>query len=165
MKTFYVNVVRLASTSKTYYMQVLRKSVFLFTLLIMTGVSSFGQRQSEDSLSTVVKAIANNNVYEVSLTVGYAGTISEQLKRFDLLLSLTTNDQLLDIAGHNKNAVVRLYAFQALKRKKIEMPKILIQQFLNDSTIVETLNGCIADKKSVNTLAQQNIKSLSELSN
>lgn len=145
-------------------MQVLRESGFLFTLLIMTGISSFGQRQSDDSLATVVKAIANNNVYEVSLTVGYAGTVSEQLQRFDLLLSLATSDQLMDIAAHNKNAVVRLYAFQALKRKKIEIPKSLIQQFQNDNTVVEMLNGCVADKKSVNTLAQHNLKSLSELS-
>jgi hypothetical protein len=144
-------------------MHLFRKSTFLFTLLIIIGISSFGQRQNNDSLATVVKEIANNNVYEVSYTVGISGAISQQLQRFDLLLSLSTNDQLLNLATHNKNAVVRLYAFQALKYKKIEIPAVLIQQFQNDRTIVEMLNGCIGDKKSVSTLAPQNIKNLSDL--
>ena len=143
-------------------MHLFRKSTFLFTLLIIIGISSFGQRQNNDSLATVVKEIANNNVYEVSYTVGIAGAISQQLQRFDLLLSLSTNEQLLNLATHNKNAVVRLYAFQALRHKKIEIPAALIQQFQNDKTIVKMLNGCIGDKKSVSTLAQQNIKNLSD---
>ena len=144
-------------------MRIFIKNTFLFTLLIIAGISSFGQRQSDDSLATVVKEIANNNVYEVSYTVGIAGAISSQLQRFDLLLSLSTNDQLLNLATHNKNAVVRLYAFQALKHKKIEIPTALNQQFQNDKTIVEMLNGCVGDKKSVSTLAQQNIKDLADL--
>ncbi len=146
-------------------MEKFKKSFFLLSLFIITVISSFGQRQRDDSLAKVIKEIAYNNVYEVSYTVGIAGAISQQLQRFDMLLSLSTNDQLLNLATHNKSAVVRLYAFQALKRKKIEIPSTIIQQFQNDNTIVATLNGCVVDKKRVSTLAQQNIKSFADFSN
>jgi len=146
-------------------MQTTKKAFFLITLFIMTGIFSFGQRQSNDSLTTVIKAIANSNIYEVSYTVGYAGSISKQYQRFEQLLSLATEEQLLDLAAHNKNAVVRLYAFQALKRKKIKIPDNLIRQFQHDNTIVQMLKGCVGDKKSVNALVQQDIKSPYDLSN
>lgn len=140
-------------------METLKKSVFLFTLCIMTGIFSFGQSQNSDSLKNVVNAMAHSNIYEVSYNVGYTGIISQQFLRFKQLLSLATDEQLLDIAANNKNAVVRLYAYQALKQKKIEIPTTLIQQFKDDKTIVKMLNGCILDKKSLNTLYQQNLTS------
>ncbi len=132
----------------------------MFTLLILTVIVSFAQSQGIDSLNTVLKAMAKNNIYEVSFTVGFSGTISEQYQHFKQLLSLATSEQLLDIAAHNKNAVVRLYAYQALKQNKIKIPGILIQQFQDDINIVKTHNGCKEENKSVNALAQQNIKSL-----
>lgn len=146
-------------------MQTLKKVAFFVMLLLVTGTLSFGQKPNSDSLATIVKAIAKSNIYEVSYTVGYAGTISKQYQRFEQLLSLATQEQLMDIAVNNKNAVVRLYALQALKRKKINIPDSLIQQFQNDHTIVEMLKGCFGDKKRVNLLAQQDLKSPYDLSN
>lgn len=146
-------------------MQTLRKAIVLITLLSVTGTFSFGQKQKDDSLTSVVKAMANSNIYEVSYTVGYAGSVSKQYLRFEQLLTLATGQQLLALATNNKNAVVRLYALQALKRKKINIPDALIQQFQNDHTIVDMLKGCIANKKGVNILAQQDLKSSYGLSN
>lgn len=56
-------------------MQTLKKAIFIFMLLSMTGTYSFGQKQKNDSLARVVKAMANTNIYETSYTVGYAGFI------------------------------------------------------------------------------------------
>lgn len=140
-------------------MQTIRKAIVLITLLSVTGTFSFAQRQKDDSLNSVVKAMANSNIYEVSYTVGYAGSVSKQYLRFEQILTLATVQQLIALATNNKNAVVRLYALQALKRKKINIPIALIQQFQNDHTIVDMLKGCIANKKAVNILAQQDLKS------
>ena len=146
-------------------MQTFKKAIVMIVLLSATGTLSFGQKQKVDSLAPILKAMAINNVYEVSTTVGYAGSVSKQYLRFEKLLSLATIKQLIDIATNDKNAVVRLYALQALKREKIIISTALIQQFQNDQTIVEVLNGCIGNKKSVNTLAQQDLKSPYALSN
>lgn len=145
-------------------MKTIKKTVFLVSLLLIaTAAFSFGQRQKGDSLAIVVKAMAGSDIYEVSHTVGYAGSVSKQFQRFELLLSLATEQQLTDLAACNKNAVVRLYALQALKQKKANIPQSLMSQFQNDRTIVTMLKGCIGDKKAVNELAKQNLKSQYDL--
>jgi hypothetical protein len=58
----------------------------------------------------------------------------------------------------NKNAVVRLYAFQALKQKHADVGGDLLKQFQHDETMVETLEGCIGGKKTVKELAAQNLR-------
>lgn len=73
---------------------------------------------------------------------------------FEQLLSLSTEQQLNDLAAHHKNGVVRLYAFQALKRKKSNISEALVQQFQNDNTKIKTLNGCQGDEKTINFLSQ-----------
>lgn len=146
-------------------MQQFKKSFFLISLFIITGIFSFGQRHRNDSLQNIVKEIAKSNIYEESYTIGYAGTISKQFQRFDELLTIATKEQLMELAAYNKNAVVRLYAYQALKRNKIKIPDTLIHKFRQDNSIVQILQGCIGDKKSVKELAQQDLKSSYEFSN
>jgi hypothetical protein len=70
---------------------------------------------------------------------------------------LATEQQLIDLAYRYDNAVVRLYAFQALRQKKAKVSEALIQQFQHDRTIVTMLKGCIGNKKAVNELAKQNL--------
>lgn len=145
-------------------MQVVRK-YFLPAILLAVATISFGQKQKSNSVAPVVNAIAKSNVYEVSYTVGYAGTISKQYERLVKLSSLATEQELLAIAAQNKNAVVRLYALQALKQKKIRIPQELLRQFQNDHTMVKMLKGCIGDQKRVNVLFQQDLKSSIDFSN
>lgn len=113
----------------------------------------------------MVTAIANRNVYEVSYTVGFAGTVLKQYLRFKQLLSLATEQQLTYLAAQNKNAVVRLYALQALRQKHIDISDNLLAQFEHDKTIVMTLNGCNGDKKTVSELAKQNLQFAYHLTN
>ena len=132
-------------------------------LLMLTAFISFGQKPN--LLNSTVNEIAKYNIYETTNTVGYANVISKQYQRFELLISLATEEQLTNLATHNKNAIVRLYALQALKRKKINISSVMRQQFQNDITIVETLEGCLGDKKSVHMLAMQELKAPVSFSN
>jgi hypothetical protein len=125
-------------------------------LLMLTTFISFGQKPN--LLNSTVNEIAKYNIYETTNTVGYANVISKQYQRFELLISLATEEQLTNLATHNKNAIVRLYALQALKRKRINISSVMRQQFERDNTMVETLEGCLGDKKSVKILAIQELK-------
>ena len=71
-------------------------------------------------------------------------------------MSLATEEQLLDLASLNENAVVRLYAFQALKLKNLSISIALREQFKNDQTVVMMLNSCLENKMTINELAKQN---------
>jgi hypothetical protein len=120
--------------------------------------SGHGQKQSDDPLQTVIQEIARQDVYEVSRTVGFAGALSKQYQRFQQLSSLATEQQLTELAVRHKNAVVRLYAFQALKKRKVDIPDGLSEQFMNDRSVVMTLNGCVGDKVTVSELARRDLK-------
>src|SRR5689334_19165535 len=133
------------------HMKVYKNQILILFFTIATAVA-FGQKQQPDSVAHVVNAIANSNIYEITYTVGYTGTISKQYERAQLLASLATEQQLLDIAAHSRNAVVRLYALQVLRQKKIAIPASLLQQFEKDHTIVKVLKGCVGDEKSVSVL-------------
>lgn len=63
-------------------MLIYKKATFLPFILLAIGTFTFGQKQKTDSFTTVVREMANSNIYEVSYTVGYAGTISKQYQRF-----------------------------------------------------------------------------------
>lgn len=127
-------------------MQVLRKMFLLSSFLIAARIYSFGHGQKKDSFKEVIEAMAEGNVYEASYTVGYAGTISRQYQRFEKILLLATDQQLIDLAVHHTNAVVRLYPFQALKRKKISISSDIIHQFEHDKAVVKVLTGCIGSE-------------------
>ncbi len=125
-------------------------------LFMLTAFISFGQKPN--LLESTVNEMAKYNIYETTNTVGYANVVSKQYQRFELLINLATEEQLIKLATHNKNAIVRLYALQALKRKNMNISSVMKQQFQNDNTLVETLEGCLGDKKSVHILAMQELK-------
>lgn len=125
----------------------------IFSILVLSGHS---QNQSDDHLKTVIQEMAVHDLYETSRTVGFAGTVSKQYQRFQQLMTLPT-EHLTELARH-RNAVVRLYAFQALKKKNADIPSILFDRLMNDRTLITTLNGCISDKKMVSELARQDLK-------
>lgn len=138
-------------------MRIIHKATFLVTFSLAIGAFSFGQKPKSDSVAILARAIANSDIYEVGYTVGYSGSISQQYQRFQRLVFLATEQQLIDLASRFENPVVRLYAFQALRQKKANISEVLFKQFQNDKTIVTMLKGCIGDKKTVNDLAKQNL--------
>lgn len=126
----------------------------LSLLLICTFFSSFTYAQGLQiaGLPAVVNGIAAHNVYE-SETVGIANAKSMQFVRYQQLVTIATEEQLLALAAENANAVVRLYAYQALVERKIKIPKSLHQKFKADETKVNALEGCIANQYTVSQLA------------
>jgi hypothetical protein len=68
------------------------------------------------------------------------------------------------LAEQHKNAVVRLYALQGLKRRKANIPEQLRRQFREDKTVVRVLKGCVGDEKPISVLFEQDLKSPYDLS-
>jgi hypothetical protein len=134
------------------------KSFFLPIIFLLLVLSGYAQKQADTPLKTAIQEMADHDLYETSRTVGFAGTASKQYQRFQQFLSVATEQQLTELAARHKNAVVRLYAFQALKKKKADIPAGLWEQFINDGTAVSTLNGCIGDKKTVSELVKESLR-------
>ena len=113
------------------------------------------QLKISDSVTEILRDISTHNVYEYK-TVGIAGTISKQYLRYEQLARVATIDELLQISKDYKNAVARLYAFQALKLKGSAIPKDLQEQFDSDKTEIQTLNGCLGNISKVDELSKEN---------
>jgi hypothetical protein len=138
-------------------MQQLNKRAFTITVFIFSSLTAFCQQSEQDSVHAIIKEMAAYNQYEVTYSVGFAGAFSKQYQRFEKLISIASPSQLIEIAGNHKNAVVRLYAYQALKFKKAAIPETLIRQFDRDKTHVQTFTGCIAEERTVNSLKNETI--------
>jgi hypothetical protein len=108
---------------------------------------------ASDPVKKIVKEIAKSNIYEFTPTTGNDISKSQQNKRYEALLKTASVEELTNLATKHKNAVVRLYAFQALVLKLKDIPKEIIDQFKNDATMVDTLRGDIADKTPVNKIS------------
>ena len=106
-----------------------------------------------DPVKKIVKEIAKSNIYEFTPTTENDVSKSQQNKRYEALLKTASVEELTNLATKHKNAVVRLYAFQALVLKLKDIPKEIIDQFNNDATMVDTLRGDIADKTPVNKIS------------
>lgn len=138
-------------------MQIFIKTSFILFAFLLSTVSIFGRSLESDSLRALVKEIEQSNTYEMSAKIGYAGAESKQYLRFERLVRLATHSELIELAGAHKNAVVRLYALQALKRRDLSIPAELLQQFERDHTTVMTVNDCVVDNQPVSALAQTNL--------
>ncbi len=108
---------------------------------------NFSQMQFSDSIAAIVKKLSKHNIFE-SATVGFAGVSSEQYKLYEKLSNTASQNELIDLATSNKNAVVRLYAVRALIKRNGITPDIG-KQFKNDESMVSTLYGCVGGKAMV----------------
>jgi hypothetical protein len=133
--------------------------LFLFGLCYSSSAKSglFVDKQAQlsDSVVEILEGISMHNIYEYK-TVGIAGILSKQYQRYEQLARVATIDELLQISKDYKNAVARLYAFQALKFKGFVIPKDLQEQFDNDKTEIQTLNGCLGNISKIAELSKEN---------
>lgn len=127
----------------------------LLAIFLAMGFNSFAQKENNSTLPNIIKKIADFNIYETTCTVGYAGDASSQYQRFNLLTSLATTQQLIILATNHKNPVVRLYSFQALKKRNIKLPLSLIDKFNRDQDKVISLQGCLAENTTVKLLTNE----------
>jgi hypothetical protein len=129
--------------------------VFCFTgnFLFVPAKASIPAETNANPIKKIVKEIAKSNVYEISTTTGYRRTPSQQSARYKQLLQIASIGDLTQLATKNKNAVVRLYAFNGLVNKLKEVPKEIVDQFRNDTTMIDVLNGDLANKVPLNKVA------------
>ena len=130
-----------------------QKSLLLIVVSLCIFSPIFGQQDKANLIKSLIKEIAANDLYERTYTVGYFGAVSRQMQLFQELMSNGSECELTEIALNNKNAVVRLYAFQAIKMKVESISHSLIEKFTSDSSQVITLIGCLGSKETVNKLA------------
>lgn len=122
-------------------------------LLSLVAWIQFSKAQTTSApVEMVLFEMAQHNIYESSY-VGFSAAPSQQFKRFLQMKELATTGQLQQYASSHHNAVVRLYAFKALKEMKREIPASLAQQFKNDSSTVSIFIGCIKNIQKVSSVA------------
>lgn len=147
----------------------MKNLLFGFFLLVVCSsasakpvLSERKQARISGPVSEIVKEIASHNIYE-SRTVGIAGTLSAQFQRYEKLGKTATPDELIQISTNHENAVVRIYAFQALKLRGIAVPKDLQEQISRDKAEVQTLDGCLGGVSTVGKLSKEDVVSQGSL--
>jgi GTP-sensing pleiotropic transcriptional regulator CodY len=126
---------------------------FTGNFLFAPAKTSIPAETNFNPIKKIAKEIAKSNVYEISTTTAYRGTPSQQTTRYKQLLQIASVDDLTELATKNKNAVVRLYAFNGLVNKLKEVPKEIVDQFRNDTTTIKVLKGDITNDVPLNKIA------------
>ena len=135
--------------------------IFLLFLFLATCFNSFAQKENTNTIPNAVKEMAAFNIYETTCTVGFSNSASSQYQRFIFLTSMASTKDLIMLATKHKNPVVRLYAYQALKKKNIDIPASLADKFKSDQDEVISLQGCLAENTKVHLLTNEIIFSSS----
>ena len=130
----------------------MRKPVGLLLIGLFYMTLGYAQNESFEALPVLVFEMAAHNTYE-SQTIGIANVKSKQFARYQQLVSKASEEQLLDLAANHTNAVVRLYAYQALREKGTAISKDLQEKFKADTTSVQSIKGCAINKYPVSQLA------------
>ena len=131
-------------------MKTINKTICVL-LFLFGAYSGLAQHVPINTFLKTVEEMAAFNIYETTCTVGYSNSYSTQYERYKFLTQVNSEDLIL-LASTHKNPVVRLYAFQAIKKRNIEIPQALIEKFKNDASEVISLQGCLAENTTVNKL-------------
>lgn len=134
------------------------RPLLLFVMAVLFFNAATAQNKSITSPYMLAMQITIANVYEASPVIGYAQQPSQQQQRLQLLVAHATDDVLIDLATNHTNAVVRLYAFQALRLKKVEVPQTLSKKFGADNTKVVVVNGCVFNESTVSEVLKKYIE-------
>ena len=129
----------------------MRKQLSLLLIALFSISLSHAQNENFEALPMVVFEMAAHNIYE-SETIGIANAKSKQFARYQQLVAKASEEQLLELTAHT-NAVVRLYAYQALRAKGGPIPNDIQQKFKDDTTSVQSMQGCVINKYTVSKLA------------
>ncbi len=133
-------------------MQALKQVALIATLFFCSVSFCQAQNPSFRPVEMIVFEMAEYNKYE-SQYVGFAATKSKQYNRFEELLATATSEQLLSLAADHQNAVVRVYAFKALRQRKAAISPALSEKFKADQSKVTMVMGCVHGTKTVSSLA------------
>lgn len=104
---------------------------------------------------SLVDQIAQCNRVDGQYT-GISGSESMQYKRYKILTTYT-DEQLRELINHN-NAVVRIYAFDALAERNSSLVIKAFENKISDTASFDELGGCIVTTKKVNVYLYSYIK-------
>jgi len=123
--------------------------ILLIILLIKSPVSAY--TQGGDPVKKIVREMAKTNVFE--LQVSGTNTTGNQKVRFQQLLENSDTLELASLITNHKNAVVRLYAFQAMVLRQKIIPRNIIDRIMNDKSLVNVIYVNETRQKKLNEIA------------
>ena len=142
---------------KKYFFLFFIISCFHFSIASPNGSRfqniSLNKTTNANPLKKLIKQLAKANVFDATPLRVSNKVVSEQESLYKELINLATPDQLTEMATSNKNGVVRLYAFRALMEKVKDAPGNVLQQFMNDTTLIRVINGSSSEMKPMNSIS------------
>lgn len=137
-----------------------RKFLQLVLISVLTAFTVSAKMKYYAKISQPVQGIVDSirkyNRLE-SASIGITGAPSQQFNRYMQLRDKATAEELVTIIKNDKNGVVRVYAYYALKTVAAMQAEKLAPTFAKDRTIIEIMNGCVVDKKKVKDVLSDNI--------
>ena len=129
--------------------------LLLFSCTVKHPTNQKGNPKDTAANSSLLNILNNFRIvnrYDLSYTIGFAGSTSQQIVGYKKLLKIRDTSKLIEALYIEKNPVAKLYLYQALVFKKVTLPKDIITSLTNDSTKVAFLEGCIGGMGSVKEL-------------
>lgn len=137
-----------------------KKIIQLFLIAVFTafGVSAKIKYYNKISkpVQEIVTAIRKHNILE-SATIGITGARSEQYMRYMELKKKANAKELVTIIKNDKNGVVKLYAFYALREVDAAEAEKMAAIIDKDKSSIQTMNGCVMDDKKVKDVVKLDI--------
>lgn len=118
---------------------------------IVRNLSKFPDIRDQNNLSIILKELQNAECVNEN-GIGFAGEYTRTYALFERMKQLATESQLNTFL-QNKNPVVRVYAFRALKDLKFSSANKAKQMLDNDTTSVCWFSGCLKTNVPVNTFS------------
>jgi hypothetical protein len=115
---------------------------------ILLTTLSYTALHAQD-VKRIVKDIAKVNEVQFK-HIGYAGSPSDQYRRFQMLKALASIDELLKLTTHQNN-VVTVYASWGLIDEEYEHLDELFQNFLDNDKKVVTYSGTIKSEDAISS--------------
>ena len=106
------------------------------------------------AIRKIVKEISKANVFVLHPPEKVTPLINGVEENYFLLSKLATTEELIDLIGTHKNAVVRLYAFKALTTQLHNIPSSVMDIINNDTATITCINRDKNEKVELKILAQ-----------
>ena len=122
-------------------------SIFFSALKAQTGNS---QKTISDSID-LVKTLMRKDGSVTSYATGIGGTQSKQFQRFVYLVNHLNADEFLKLVN-DTSTCLKIYAYAGLIHNRYKKITSIKTQFLNDSTLVPYMAGCLGGNVRVSSI-------------
>lgn len=133
---------------------------YLLAFVLIFSFACNNNREASNSITVVDTSILRPQILNLSneialhksvntAAVGVAGAETDQWRRFDSLIKLGTDDELVALVDHS-SANVRAYAFWALAKRKFKNIKPLLDKHISDTATFHFFSGCELGTERIN---------------